>query len=92
MRRRARDKGLAFNISAEDIVVPAVCPIFLTPFVFGEKYHPQAPSVDRIDNTKGYVKGNVAVISVRANVLKSNFETSVFRRLVKHMEQEYVLD
>lgn len=31
-------------------------------------------TIDRIDNTKGYVKGNVMAISNRANNLKSIFE------------------
>jgi hypothetical protein len=30
------------------------------------------PSLDRIDNNKGHVKGNVRMISYRANVLKSD--------------------
>lgn len=47
-----------------DIQIPELCPVFKTPMV--------SPSLDRIDSSKGYVKGNVRVISKRANQLKSN--------------------
>lgn len=33
---------------------------------------PNAASLDRIDNSKGYVRGNVMVISLRANAIKNN--------------------
>jgi hypothetical protein len=32
----------------------------------------QSPSLDRIESTRGYVKGNIAVISYHANLLKSS--------------------
>lgn len=31
-----------------------------------------SPSLDRVDNTRGYVPGNVLVISWKANQIKSN--------------------
>lgn len=33
---------------------------------------PDSPSFDRVDPTKGYVKGNVIVVSLQANRIKSN--------------------
>ena len=63
-KSRARKKGREFSIELSDIVVPAVCPVLGTPVV--------SPSLDRIDSSKGYVKGNVRVISKRANMLKNN--------------------
>lgn len=55
------------TISVDDIKVPDVCPVFNEPLKFGTKY---VPSIDRIDNTKGYVPDNIQVISRRANIMK----------------------
>lgn len=68
-RGRAKKKGLDFNIEVSDIVIPAQCPVFGTPFSRNTWY---AASVDRIDPDKGYVKGNVQVMSRRANMLKND--------------------
>lgn len=72
-RCRARRNGIPFDLRREDIVIPARCPVFgvkLTSVV--EKGSPWSPSLDRIVPSKGYVRGNVAVISLRANLLKNN--------------------
>lgn len=71
----AKRKGLAFNIDLSDIYIPDVCPVLGIPLKkvgrgasLSEWYG--RPSLDRIDSSKGYVKGNVAVISLKANILK----------------------
>ena len=79
-RRRAKVKHLDCNIDHEYIrsLVGSHCPIFGTPFEWsaargnGNLTLPNSPSLDRIDPTKGYVKGNVWIISHRANCIKSN--------------------
>lgn len=49
------------------------CPLLEVPFVAGEKgNYEYTPSLDRIDPNKGYVKGNVWVITKRANTMKNN--------------------
>lgn len=59
-RGRAERKGLEFNLELSDIVIPDKCPILEVPFQFGTKGdYSYTPSIDRIDNTKGYVKGNI---------------------------------
>lgn len=63
-KSRAAIKGREFNIELSDIQIPDVCPVFNTSM--------ESPSIDRIDSSKGYVKGNIRVISKRANQLKSN--------------------
>ena len=75
-KNRAKRKGLDFNIEIIDINIPEVCPILkvkLEPNQDETKRHGQtSPTLDRIDPTKGYVKGNIQVISYLANVMKNN--------------------
>ncbi len=72
-RRRAKARGLEHTIGEEDIVIPTHCPVLGIQLVRGAAITaPGSPSLDRIDNSRGYVKGNVRVISHQANRLKSN--------------------
>jgi hypothetical protein len=48
--------------------------------------NPDAPTIDRIDNNRGYEPGNIAVISLRANVLKSNGTVPEFEKVVEYMK------
>lgn len=71
-RMRANNFGLEFDIAPADLLpLPKRCPVLDTPlrYVKGAKGGgaPNSYSLDRIDNTRGYVRGNVAVISNRAN-------------------------
>jgi hypothetical protein len=43
--------------------------------------------LDRIDNNEGYVKGNVAVISFRANTLKNNATAEELRAIADYMDE-----
>ncbi len=59
------------TVTLEDIVIPRRCPvlnILLDPAA--PPRDPALPSLDRINNTLGYVPGNVQVVSWRANQLK----------------------
>lgn len=71
-RHSARIKKLNFNLTLEDIEIPEFCPflgIKLTN-IQGKGRVDSNASVDRIDPTKGYVKGNVQILSLRANFMK----------------------
>ena len=40
------------------------------------------PSVDRIDSSKGYVIGNVAIVRTDINKMKNNYFMDLFKKLV----------
>ena len=72
-KSRAKKKGFEHNITIDDILIPDKCPLLEIPIIKGENsVHANSPTLDRIDSTKGYVKGNVWVISYKANTIKSD--------------------
>lgn len=74
-RQRAKAKGLPCTIGQEDIpAIPATCPVLGIPIVDGRgsRRTNNSASLDRIVPKKGYVPGNIRIISHRANLLKSN--------------------
>lgn len=85
----AKTRGLEHSISINDIVIPSVCPVFGVPLILGGKSH-NSVSVDRVDSSKGYIKGNVRVISFRANTLKSNGTLEEFQKIVEYLENEEI--
>lgn len=92
-KQRAKKYGLDFTISKEDIKVPESCPILgiKLEFAFGKGSggKPHSPSLDRIDNTKGYIKGNVQVISHLANQMKSTADKDQLKRFADWILKTY---
>jgi hypothetical protein len=73
IKHRALEKGIAFDIELSDIAYPEKCPVFGFDLVRNYKVPCfNSPSVDRIDPSKGYIKGNIQVISQLANCMKQN--------------------
>ena len=71
IKSRCKRIGKEFSIELEDITIPKKCPVFGFDLKREDKQTWMcAPSVDRIDSSKGYIKGNVTVVSRRANILK----------------------
>lgn len=67
------DYGFNFNLTIDDIVIPTHCPYLDIELSTdpNDKDKPNYYSGDRIDSSKGLVKGNLQVISVKANRMKN---------------------
>ena len=93
IRSKCKKKGIPFDIKDSDITIPSHCPLLGTPLT---KYSDQGRnysrdnmwSVDRKDPTKGYIKGNVWVISHRANSMKHDATLEELELLVKNLKEE----
>ncbi len=72
-KQRARKGDLPFDLALETIEWVTHCPVFGVELVYGSRVvSSAAATLDRRDNAKGYVVGNVFVISHRANRLKQD--------------------
>lgn len=66
-----RTRGVPFDLSSyEDIPYTEICPVFGWKLEIGGGLN--SPSLDRIIPELGYVKGNIVVVSLLANQIKSN--------------------
>lgn len=78
-KRRAKVKNLPYDLTTDHIhsIITDNCPIFNIPFLFSGNVTccDNSPSIDRIDPKKGYVCGNVAIISVKANNIKNAYSS-----------------
>ena len=74
---RAKKRNLDFNIELNDIFIPDYCPVLnikIDKRLFKKSSRralDNSASLDRIDSLKGYIKGNIAVMSYLANSIKN---------------------
>jgi len=94
-RERAKEKNVPFDIDldyirsmvGENAEHASHCPVFGIPLAWSQQRNngygplPNSPSLDRIDPSKGYVKGNVWVISCRANAIKNDATHEELKRV-----------
>lgn len=87
-KERARKKGVPFDIEIKDIVIPEFCPVLGIPIIIGEgKPIANSPSLDRIIPEKGYVKGNIVVVSQKANTIKNDATVAELRKVLLFYEK-----
>jgi hypothetical protein len=82
---RSKQRNREFTITLSDIIIPEKCPVFNKPLIYNTEY---APSLDRLDSSKGYTKDNIRVISRRANTLKNNSNIKELESIIKYMKGE----
>lgn len=87
LRNNAKSRNQEFTITIDDLKkeYTEFCPILGLKLVYlnsckrGRKL--DSPSVDRIDSTKGYIPGNIWIISVKANMCKSDLTLEGLKNL-----------
>lgn len=88
-KNRAKKNGLEFNLKVTDINIPDVCPMLGIPLRAGiNEASDNSPTLDRVDNTKGYTIDNVWVVSRRANTIKSTASLYELQLLTKNLEEK----
>lgn len=90
VKKRAKLKGLKFDLELEDIPeIPEYCSVLGIKIKSNNTNAPldSSPSIDRIDSSKGYVKGNIRIISNRANRIKSDATIEELRKVLEDYEK-----
>ncbi len=86
---RAKSCGRDFNLVLDDLIERyiEICPILEIELLWNnsERVRHGSPSLDRIDNTQGYVKHNVQIISHRANTLKKDYLMCEWEKMCEYM-------
>jgi UDP-N-acetylenolpyruvoylglucosamine reductase len=83
-----------FTITEDDLDWPTHCPALGIELHYPGRYHhdPAGASLERINVTKGYVPGNVRVISLRANLLRKDATAAELVALADYYLHELDLD
>jgi hypothetical protein len=76
-KESSKQRNKEFNLTIDDIIIPIHCPYLNVELItsFEDTNHSNYYSIDRIDSSKGYVKGNIQIISLLANIMKNNATT-----------------
>jgi hypothetical protein len=93
-KQRAKKKGVEFSITKDDFDIPTHCPILGIELKMnqgsGAGGKDNSFSLDRIDSTKGYIKGNVWVISHKANSMKHSATEEELRLFALWIAKEFM--
>jgi hypothetical protein len=92
-KKRAKKRGVAFEIDWKDIIIPEVCPVLGIKLErTGMNNRDSSPSLDCIIPNLGYVVGNIAVISYRANRIKNDASLEDIKRVLQWLRAHVSLE
>ena len=90
-RENAKKSKWGWDLSFHDIKWVTICPIFNIELDwFAESKAENSPSYDRINPKLGYVKGNVQIISWRANRIKNDGTAEEHRLIADFMDKHLI--
>lgn len=79
--------GWEWNLEFSDLEWPTHCPILGIELDYFAEYRSEASvSFDRVDSSKGYVKGNVHIVSWRANRIKNDGTAEEHRKIADYLD------
>lgn len=89
-KSRAKIKNIEFNLDKDNVKIPNLCPALKIPIFIHTDNKPTAnsASLDRLDNSKGYINDNINVISNRANTIKADATFEEFEAIYKWWRSE----
>jgi len=89
LKSRSVSKGIPFNLEYSDIIWPSHCPIFNSVLEYDTMNKPKnnSASFDKVIPELGYVKGNVRIISYRANWLKQDSTIEQLEKIIRYMKE-----
>lgn len=84
---RGARHGMPFGVTSGDIALVETCPILGVAIVYGGRSAGSA-SLDKVDPAKGYVAGNVRIISRRANRMKADATVAELEAILAYVKGE----
>ena len=84
---RAKKTGVEWNLTKEDFELPTHCPVLGLELKYEKgPREDRSASLDRLDNNRGYVPGNVFVVSWRVNALKKDATLDELKKIAAYIE------
>lgn len=87
-QKKANSKREEWTITFGELVWPTHCPVLgIELDYFSEIRVENSVSFDRIDSQKGYITGNVKIISWRANRIKNDGTAEEHRKIAEYIQE-----
>ena len=87
-QKKSNNHSHEWTIDFGELEFPVCCPILgIELDYFADSKQENSPSFDRVDNSKGYVKGNVIVCSWRANRIKNDGTAEEHRKIYEFLSK-----
>lgn len=85
--KESNKRNLDFNLELKDIKYTGKCLALGIDLEVGGKTLDNSPTLDRLNPKKGYIKGNVKVISHLANRIKNSASLDDILKIAKYIKK-----
>ncbi len=87
-KSNAKQAGIEWSVEFGEIEFPVNCPVLgIELDYWSDRRQDNSISFDRIDNSKGYVSGNVIIMSWRANRIKNDGTAEEHKKIYEFMQK-----